>query len=368
MQLDILEKNSTIALDCVLFEKCNLNCKHCFQNHIDNKIDLDYIKTLSNKLYTVLEKELTEKPYLKFIKFSMRGGELFQDNIKDEIINEYENIILNLKYLLSINFPNIKLTSHIMSNGIYKKIDRVITFLKNTDSKITLSYDEYGRYTNEKQKALFFKNYNIFVKNKLLVNIAITLTKPNMEAIITNKTLLKFNKNIDFDINYYIPTINKNILLPQDDDLYTFFKYLLDNNIFNFTYLKTILNNIIDNKNKVTKYCNCRNTIIFYKNQAHKSCNIYIPELNLQNFYNDKINQLNKNNGVSLITNIGLNKRKCLTCDLYNICTQDCWMYISYKDTLGNNCFHKRIHDYITKNKNIIDSYIKWINSNATNN
>lgn len=347
-----------IAVDCVLFEKCNLNCSHCFQNHINKSIDVNYIKKLPLLIMSIIDEEIAKKnPDL--VMFSLRGGELFQDSINDDIINEYINMILEVKNKFKNKYPLKDFSIHLMSNGIYSNVDRVINLLKTVGGKITLSYDQVGRYTNEKQLITFFNNYKKLYDNNLIKNIAITLTKESIEAYINDVTILKKFDNSEIDFNYYIPTMKKSSL-PSDDDLFNFYKFLLDNEFYNCIYIRNILENHLNN-NKISISCNCSNTTVIYDGKAYRTCNIYVPSLNLTDFYGDEYKNVNENNGVKIITNKGLQKRKCFLCPYFGNCTYYCWMMLCYKDYQMQECPHSRMHQYINNNPLIMERYKKWL-------
>lgn len=344
-----------IAIDCVLFEKCNLNCSHCFQNHLNNTIDIDYIKNLHKFVYKTMQEEINKKnPDL--VMFSMRGGELFLDSINDNIINEYINLILKIKEKFIQDYPTKLLSIHIMSNGIYNNIDRVINLLEIVGGKITLSFDAYGRYINEKQVELFLKNYKKLREKNLIKNIAITLTKESINQYMLNNKLLHYFDDSEIDFNYYIPT-HKSSSLPSDDDLFNFFKYLVDNKFYNVIYIRNILENHLNNS-KISMSCNCANTTVIFNGTTYHSCNIYVPTLKLTDFYDsDKIDD---NNGVKLITEKGLKKRGCLFCPYYNRCSYYCWMMLCYKYYNMNDCPHKKFHQYIINNNSIMENFKEW--------
>lgn len=344
-----------IAIDCVLFEKCNLNCSHCFQTHENNEIDGEYIKNLFPLVYKTLKEEVSRKnPDL--IMFSMRGGELFQDCIDDSLIEEYKNLILKIKSSFKEDYKDKTITIHIMSNGVYNNIDRVINLLKEVDGKITLSFDAFGRYNNESQKELFYKNYKILKSYDLIKNIAITLTKESIQEYINNVSLLRQFDDSEIDFNYYIPTTRRSSL-PSDDELYEFFKFLLDNKFYNCIYLRNILEHHRTN-NPIYPSCNCANTTVIYNNKIYKTCNIYIPRFKLTDFYDDE--NVTDDNAMKLIINKGINKRKCLLCPYYGKCSYYCWMMLCYKDYIMNDCPHKRIHEYIENSDEVKEEFLKW--------
>lgn len=347
---------NNIAFDCVLFENCNLNCSHCFQCHYDNTIDVEYIKNLSNIVYPHLIQEV-EKKNPDVVLFSIRGGEIFQDKLDDTLIGYYKGFIMDIQKKFTQDYPNKTIKIHIMSNGIYNNVDRVIKLLKEVGGKITLSYDAYGRFPSQRHYEIFFRSYNLLLKENLIKNIAITLTKQSIEHYIKNKDQLKVFKDSEIDFNYYVPTMRESEL-PSDVELYNFYRYLIDNKIYNCVYIKNIMDNIAY-KTKIYSSCNCGNTTVFYKGVPYHSCNIYVPQLKLKDFYDDT-STLNDTNAFKRILNKGFSKRQCLTCPQFNNCSYYCWMMLCYKNYQISECPHKMIYNYITNNVSIIEDYKQW--------
>ncbi len=96
-----------IAIDCVLFDKCNMNCAHCFQNHTDKEVDREYIRNLAPLILSTMKEEIGRKnPDL--VMFSMRGGELFLDSFEDSQIEDYTSMVLEVKQEFKKLYPEYK--------------------------------------------------------------------------------------------------------------------------------------------------------------------------------------------------------------------------------------------------------------------
>lgn len=359
--MKVIKMSYTQNIDVILFKNCNMNCLHCFQAR-ENDISLEYIKTVPQTLYKLIREEIELKPYITNIRLSIRGGELFQDSLNDEFLDAYKRVCIFIKDKLLEEY-NITTSIEFISNGIFTKIERVKNLLIDTKGELGLSYDIWGRYHTKNQLNTFFKAYESFVEDNLLNFITITLTKPSIMEYIKTNALLKFTKdNIKINYNYYLPIRNNNENLATDDDLFLFFKYLVDNSIFTCTYINEFLNNLLDQTRNVSRHCNCKNIISFYNNKIYRACHVDEHEEHLYSFYGKDTENINKKDAIKLTEEKGLLKRGCIFCDNFLHCEQYCWMVLVHKDYIISQCPHKRIKEYVLQNKHILDNFIKWKN------
>ena len=122
---------------------------------------------------------------------------------------------------------------------------------------------------------------------------------------MSDKSLLDRFDGLRIDVSYFIPnTISHSA---SDDDLFMFFKYLLDNRYFNVSYISDMIRHIKGELPKIPRCCNCANTILVYQGKKHYDCNILIPNLKKEDFYDD-ISKLTNRNGVKLLTEQGIIK------------------------------------------------------------
>lgn len=354
-------QNDILNIDVILFKHCNMNCLHCFQAHPFFDINLDYIKQVPENLWTKIDIELKKHTTYHGIKLSVRGGEIFQDIISNEIFIQYKRIFTYIKTKLKENYPNFYFLSEIISNGMFTKIDRVIDLLTELKTKISLSYDSWGRFHTEKQKEIYNTTYSKLLAKNLIELITITLTKHTINTSLLTNDLLKFNKdNVGIDFNYYIPLNDTDKNSATDTDLFNFFKYLVDNRIFKNSYITDIIKNILDPKYKINTHCNCKNIITFYNNTIYRACHVDEHEEDLFSFYGKETINIKNKNAVKIITDLGINKRGCKMCENYNNCSGYCWMTLAHKYFTIQDCPHKKIKKYINKNKKVLIDYIEW--------
>lgn len=360
----MIEQDNRFGFDCLLFEKCNLNCKFCLESHKNSNINLDWIHSLPSKLYERFKSENLHN--IKCVSFRLWGGELFYDILPDSLFEEYKKLIKNIITEFHKDNEDLILDFSWVSNGIYKNTDRIIKLLKETNSKIGFSYDPIGRYQSEKQEELFFNNVKKFHDLGLINEISITLTKPNIYAYISNKSKIK---DLDYckkiDINYYIPNINWKELLPNDDDLFLFFKWCVDNSLFSVLDVSKIIKTVIYPNIKTEKICNCDRHISACKNCLTFNCVTSSTIFPNSDFYGDK--EITEKNVAKIKKQLGLLKRGCMFCEYSNNCPQGCHTSILFKNYQISECPYKRLYQYIKNNKEILDNYRDWelINNNS---
>ena len=75
-----------------LFERCNLRCEFCFQEHEHAQINCDYIKHLPEAAFQLMSKELRAHPTIKSFDIRMLGGEIFADDLPNELFDLLKNM------------------------------------------------------------------------------------------------------------------------------------------------------------------------------------------------------------------------------------------------------------------------------------
>lgn len=345
------------GFDCLLFERCNMNCSFCLEAHSNNDIDLDWIHQMPQNLVERFKSECI--PGIKKITFRYWGGELFFDELPESLFLEYKELINNVEKAFSKEFPDIELEHSWVSNGVYKKVDRVIKLLKDTNSKIAISYDPVGRYRKSWQLDFAMRNAVKFHKEGLLNEISITLTKPNIDAYISENSCLKnliFCKK--FDINYYIPNINWQTLQPSDDDLFNFFKWVVDWRIFNVIDVTRLLKSILYPTAKLEMVCNCDHHISACKGCLTYNCVTSSTVFPNKDFYGDKA--VTEENVARIKKQLGLLKRGCMLCQHSNVCPKCCYTSILYKGYKVSECPFKRLYEYVNVHPEILEDFKEW--------
>lgn len=350
---------NSFGFDCLLFEKCNLHCTFCLEEHSVNDIDINWIRNLPSLLLERFEKEYDKHCDTNLITFRIWGGELFFDAQPESLFQEYRQFVYNIQKLFNSKFPNIKLEFSWVSNGVFKNVERVIKLLTDTKSGINLSYDSVGRFHTKQIEDLMINNAKTFHKENLLNEISITLTKPCIEAYVSNKSrLLELNFTKKIDINYYIPNINWKTLLPSDDDLFNFFKWALDNKLFQIIDLNSLMLTMTGNTSECIKGCNCHKHLSACKNCITYNCVKSSTVFPNSDFYGNTT--ITEDNVSEIKKYKGMCKRGCFYCNYIDKCPGCCWTSVIYKNTVLSNCPFKRIIEYIEQNNNLKDEFKQW--------
>lgn len=77
--MNVLAQNR-FGFDCLLFERCNMNCSFCLEDHSNSEIDLEWIRNMPQKLLERFKEE--DLPDIHKITFRYWGGELFLMNFQ----------------------------------------------------------------------------------------------------------------------------------------------------------------------------------------------------------------------------------------------------------------------------------------------
>lgn len=328
-----------LAYDVILFTQCNLNCEHCFQVEHKTKFNFDKNLQLCDKIISNVGDQIKIKQYnIDFITISFCGGELFQDGIKDDKLSQYAILIDYLRINILKKY-NIKTYFEMISNGLFTKIDRVINFLKQTNSEISISYDPVGRYKSNKQIQLVKDNIKRFNEEDLLDEISITLTRPSIQHYINNQYTIDWLTDYQVGINFYIPSSKDKLdLIPNSDDLYQLFKLLINKHQTNWKFIKQIIDKTSE------QFCICRDRQICCNDTITYNCANYSKDFNHDSFYNINVSE---SNVYFVKTNTGRSKVNCMTCQYQPHCPGLCWLSLCFKHNKVTYCPLKKIYDSI---------------------
>lgn len=342
-KIDINNIPDTFEISISLFTQCNLNCKFCFEQ-IKTKLDPNIFNLIFDNFINILDQI---KLYnIKNIKVNFLGGQLFNDIYDEQHFLFYQKIINKInQQTAKYNFFTVKY--NFMSNGIFKRYERVNDFLNKVNSQISFSYDPVGRYLTNWQLDLL--KFNIEFFKQRMPGLSLTLTKPNIEYILANNDDL-INNNI-IDVNYYFPNKNWQENLPSDKLLYDFFYWGVTNKKTNIILIQNIIDsyfNMYDSRG-----CNCKFAIQFINNQWTKNCVKRFTSSNPQHFYGNYLKYINQNNCTQVKNTLALMKRGCVYCENYSKCLMLCFCVQLFKNYYidMNFCPIKQIYNYIEKHE-----------------
>ena len=346
-------------ISCLLFERCNLKCKFCFEGHRNNKIDVDYIRKIPNLIIDNFKEEYKKYNNIKEVNIMLWGGELFFDALPDTLFDEYKLLVDNFRKLFSESFPNIKIRFSWLSNGVFTKWERVKDIIEYSNGIINFSYDPIDRFGSYKQKELMLENSKRFYEFGLSEVVSITLTKQNINSFISNTTDINTMMST-IDVNFYIPNKNWEELMPSDDDIFNFFKWALDNRLFGIYDIEKLVMTSMNTSKTIGRTCNCDKHLSHCKNCVTYNCVKSSTIFGNDMFYANETQNITEDSVSNIKASLGILKRGCLTCKYYGSCSMPCWTSILFKHYKISECPYKKAHEYITNNKHIIERYNEY--------
>lgn len=331
-------KQDTLEVCLILFDKCNLHCKFCFENHT-HIISTQEVIEVGDKLIPQLEDVIIKRPYLKKFVFRLWGGELFMDGISDDYFIAYKELIDNIRFWCHSNDYECEFC--FSSNLVFTKIDRVKSLIEsNEDTYIATSYDPVARFHTKAIEDIWWNNVEIFNPKV----ISITLTKPAIEKYITTDILTRLSK-YEIYPEYYIYNKDWEIYAPTGEELFEFFKYCYENDI-NIPELKSIINNY--NTKSGGRYCYCFNSCSFIKGKLVFSCLLRSGTMSMLPEYGMTLEECYDNDNVTKKQfNIATSRLKCLSCKYYKFCRLPCMASRMHKESEKTKCHLKLFYDWL---------------------
>lgn len=348
---------------CILFDKCNLNCSFCFESNKTKTINSQYINNLPHMFTKCVE----ERHDVDCLEITMMGGEVFMDTLNDDIFETYKNVCTTTYQLISDIRPNIDVNFNWLSNGVFKKKQRVEQLLVETKSTISFSYDSVGRYPSNVQLNMMKENVKKFSEAGLLEAILITPTVKSINKFVQQQDDIPFlaqytNK---LDLSYYIPGQNWQSMYPSNNQLFQFFKSILDRRLFQFKDICELLKPFVFDPGQYVVYptCNCDDLVTITEAGSTNICVKINSCLPLERFYGKRANKVTEQTVKFYRKPIGLAKRGCAQCRHYEYCVKPCWTAVIFDGYVVDQCPFDQTYNYINSNPSIIDDYLKFVQS-----
>ena len=340
-KIDFNIDDGAYELACSVFNNCNLHCKFCFQDHSSLKT-FNQIREDSKKIPDILIKFLedeSKKYTINTVHLKMWGGELFYDAIPDDFFDIYYNIYNRLD---KAGIARISPTW--LTNGVFTKRQRVLDLLKATNGIIGFSYDPIDRFSEIAQVQKLVQNIIIFDYFNVPETLSITLAKKAIHNYIDKPWPLK--KNIRTDISYYTPGLNWKEDIPSDEDMYLFFKWAIDNDLYFIRAAYDIL--VAYFGDFIKHYCNCAKAAQYDNGHISKNCALRAhPSIKTEQFYGEFTSKVNESNCAEYKNSLGLIKRGCLICEWYKTCQKPCWISVIFDGYKTTQCPFERIYSYL---------------------
>ena len=342
----------------ILHTRCNLRCKFCFETKSggireDSQLSIPFIRRLPSEIKTTILPTM-HKYDIRYFNMNIMGGELFSDDIPDEIFKEYETFCKELIRLFEVEDIQVKFTA--VSNGIYENYNRITDLLQKFNMRIILSYDPVDRFSCDRQKEMWFNTYHTFRNCGIKTLVSTLLTKRIMHEYMYGAPFFEYiEKDVFIDTNIYVPRLDYQEYLPSDDDIYNFYKWCIDHGFFNLSDI----NNIMSRQ----PVCNQEWFFVFQENHRPMLSDCLeggvIPKDQYYGSFWNKI-KMDDSNCLKYKKPCGILKRGCFYCEYFDSCTEMCWTQILFQHYELNECPIKRIYQYMENNSQIVSMYDSW--------
>lgn len=316
-----------------LFEYCNLSCSFCWQDH-DSKVGMDSIVRNADNVI----RQIVASP-LDGFDVNIMGGELFCDEINDDVFGDYEEFVLRIDE--QAREHNKRCTYNWVTNLVYSDVDRVTALIDELrsyeiDTNLTTSYDSAGRF-NKKTLRVFLNNLE--KTSDYIKTIGVVLTKPTIERLLKDddEVLKYLYKDFTLFFDYYSPEKNAEKMAPSDELLLKGLIFLVDN----YPKAGPIYDWINNFHNKMT----CRSSNVVLPTGETGKCRVLLNKEQHKDF-STPINFVSNNNMELTF----IEKNLCISCEYFDRCGLGCYLHSDFlrRATLPE-CVFKMMFDYITK-------------------
>ncbi len=314
-----------------LFEWCNLSCSFCWQDH-DDWSGIDSISQRAEEIVETLKKD----PRTDF-DINIMGGELFADEVPDQTFLDYEMLVQYIFFHTKLLGKNVQINW--VSNLVFEK-DRALKLVQRLQSQgyntpIATSYDPRGRFT-PKTRETFFKNFKVFSQSKLLKNISVVLTRPNIQAILKGDSGLSEiyeNYSTPLFFDFYSPEKSHEINSPSDRELLDCLHYIYNK----YPKSSPIKELVGQNFN----YMTCRSSYIIGPRGFTGKCKSLVSKDLIESFKTQ--HKLEDN---SRMEQEFVSKMQCSTCRHFDRCGLSCFLQHDFgaRSEL-DECFMRLFYD-----------------------
>lgn len=211
---------SVLEIEISLFYSCNLNCEFCLQAPFKSNLAIDHFP--EDWLENIIERFKSAVPLYgcKKLRISFYGGELFQDKFDDIHIQKYYTLIKTLNQYARENGYTIDY--ELVTNLVYRKIDRMIDFVQKCECSIATSFDFSGRFVKQYQFNLWKRNVQQLLDKNIFLGIIIVGHKQNLIGL----------HNDVYDISFFANTNNVIVDVAEYDDVSNNLNYKLTTDEF----------------------------------------------------------------------------------------------------------------------------------------
>ena len=316
-----------------LFEFCNLNCSFCGQDH-NSKVGFETIQEKALDAMAFMHKSHHSAHIINIM-----GGEIFNDEIPDDLFKEYLAFGNSIIEYASQN--NQKIILNWVTNLIFKRKERVFELLNSLQGRgvevnISTSYDFDGRGYAGKVNSIFARNIREF--KEYIYTVGFVLTAPAIKNYLNHSDdfFHELYKNYTLFFDYYVPEEkNSDKLMPSDHDLYEAFVYTATH----YPNIYPVKDWLENKENKMT--CYSLNKLTILPNGNHVTCRY------LNYGKNAFKNPIDYNSNANIVSSF-IQEHECLSCQWYDRCSMRCFVQADWaKREKMQTCLYKKFFDEI---------------------
>lgn len=304
--------NST-EIEIHLFEFCNLSCSFCGQDH-DSKVGMDEYSFVS-KADRVIEFMETNENKSHII--NLMGGEIFNDEVPDEIFTYYSKFHQLLSEWANKE-EGVTLRFNWVTNLIFNKSKRVEEFIKShPNSYISTSYDFSGRGLDINRKLAFDKNLELF--SDYITVIGFVLTRPAIRKLLANTDnyFKKLYAKYTLYFDYYVPELSASKLMPSEQEMLDAYRYIAAH----YPNVYPIKDWVENDKNLLT--CYSINKLTLLPDNREVKCRYMEYE------ESDFLTPIDYTSNENIIE-AHLERNNCFSCEHYDRCQFRCFVQVDW--------------------------------------
>jgi len=323
-------------IELTLFENCNIVCDFC--HHDKDSIVGMSDEDMFDKIPTI-EQFLKEKQNtVDYMQINVVGGELFQDQQMEQLIDAYWRLMQKLKPIFDLYGHTMKVVW--VSNFLFKKIELVKSLIDrmrslNIDTHLIASYDFDGRPMSNRYR----DNVKFFGPEYIL----------SINCVGTVSSITNFMQDGDeyfkwlyatFPVYFddYIPDKGFSDEIPSDRMIYDWYTFVADN----YPLISPIRELIENTENQM--HCLSLNKITIFPDGSTSNCrwNRYDQS--------DFVTTYNKADNAGMMQNF-MDEHGCLSCEYFKRCGFRCFTQHDWKirDRNMSDCTMRAFFDYTTK-------------------
>lgn len=292
-----------------LFEKCNLNCSFCGQDH-DSEEGMD---SIIEKAYQTIE--FMKSSSLKNHTVNVMGGEIFNDLIEESVFEDYYKFYQIIKDYAVSNDLTVRI--NFVTNLIFtKNIPNVKRLLERcTDNVfISTSYDFAGRGLDLNRMMSFRANLQTF--KPYIGVVGFVLAKPSIRKLLADKDKFFKNElyaNFPLYFDYYVPENSADKMMPSEQEMLDALLFVADK----YPKIEPVKSLLENEENKMTCFSLNKTTIL----PDGKEVKCRYMEYEVEQFHTPI--DYSTNSG---IINSHLERNECFSCQWFHRCMFRCFV------------------------------------------